>query len=336
MPLNVLILPKTDAVEAARAATTRVRVPTDALVLHVFCDASHKNGNYIRKTSSQAALAVVVNTWPPKASTYQRTSKACFITSNDPKDSSVTAEAFALAEGVHVAIDQRFQHIVDIIELKARDLQRLRQNVSVQFVWCPEECVEPHKTADEMSKRVRISGGSGTQSKALYLFRRLPYGAIQSALEQPHTDISQSEVKQSTDACVPATADGYDMIRSAVLQLSAACKEMELAAIKLQEMADILAMQDQTKNEIHNSESQDNDSAGKVYEREDHCVEYEGQDPEQNGIFNEDEDRFYDAQEPGDREGGEVDGEFAMAGDSVGRPSRMRALWNWVRGRPLL
>lgn len=106
MPLKVLILPKEDAVDVARSATTRIRAPTEALVLHLFCDASYKDGSHVRRMKPAAALAVVANIWLPLATKNHRTSKACFIPCHSPDDNSYTAEALALVEGAYVALDQ--------------------------------------------------------------------------------------------------------------------------------------------------------------------------------------------------------------------------------------
>lgn len=154
----------------------------------------------------------------------QRSSKACFLAHN-PRAGNHSIEAFALAEGAHVAIDhisrllernlvrstdkfevifwsdsqhvlgglqtpqlypedaRRMSHILDIIELKVLELEALLPDVSVKFRWCPGECVEPHATADEISKNVRISGG-GSSSKALALFHRMSLNDMKSALRQ--------------------------------------------------------------------------------------------------------------------------------------------------------
>lgn len=218
MPLDVFIPPRRDAITLARTTETK-RMITDAIVFHVFCDASSK-----RLPRPNAGIGIVVNMWHPRESTKRRTTKACFIPYSN-SDHNDLMEAFALAEGTYVAIDQilglmdrssvrssdrfeirfwsdskvvlralqdsrrfrahneKMQHVLHIIELKARHLESIRSRVSIQFRWCPEECVEPHQTADELSKMVRISGGN-TESKARALFRRLPHSAIEEALDQ--------------------------------------------------------------------------------------------------------------------------------------------------------
>lgn len=140
-------------------------------------------------------------------------------------DHNDLTEAFALAEGAFVAIDQvqtlmsryvvrsmdrfeirfwsdsqvvlralkdsrrlqthhkKMQHVLHIIELKVLELQKLHSDVSVQFRWCPGECVEPHALADELSKRVRMFGGN-TLSMARSLFEGLPHDTIQAAIRQ--------------------------------------------------------------------------------------------------------------------------------------------------------
>ncbi|KAG6362750.1 hypothetical protein INS49_007843 [Diaporthe citri] len=159
--------------------------------------------------------------WPPYNMTKQRTSKACSIPCGCryKDDENNTTEAFALAEGAHVALDQiskikkdpsirsdkievtfwsdsklvltalrssargqclskKMQHILDIIKLKTQELlHEPSADVSVQFRWCPEECVEPHETADQLSKGARMSGRS-MYSQALTLFHTMPRSKI--------------------------------------------------------------------------------------------------------------------------------------------------------------
>lgn len=154
----------------------------------------------------------------------QRSLKACYLPHN-PNAGNHSIEAFALAEGVHVAIDhvsgllgsdlvrstdklevifwsdsqhalgslqtpklypedaRRMSHILDIIELKVLELKALSPDLSVKFRWCPAECVEPHATADTISKNARISG-HGAWSKALALFHRMSIRDMESALRQ--------------------------------------------------------------------------------------------------------------------------------------------------------
>lgn len=231
-----------------------------------------------------------------------------------------------------------------MIELKTLDIQRSRKNVSVQFLWCPQECVEPHETADQLSKSVRMTGGSGTRSKALHMLHSLPHRVILSALEHRHTDASQGEADHSTDVFIPTTTDVNDQFCSAVRQLVAA---------KLEEMAKELRAEDQTQDKVQDSEGRGDNSKVQGHKREDHTVKSEGQDRDQDGSLNEeedefcdaqeigdceDEDQFYDALAPGDGDDGDVDvnGELAMPGGGVGRQSRMRALWNWMRRRSRL
>lgn len=106
MSFNVLILPKEDAIDVALAATTPLRVPADALVLHLFCDASFKRGSRIRGMKPRTALDVVGNIWLPLAITNERTTKGCFIPYNHRNDDSYTAEALALVEGACLALEK--------------------------------------------------------------------------------------------------------------------------------------------------------------------------------------------------------------------------------------
>ncbi|KAG8157248.1 hypothetical protein KVR01_012956 [Diaporthe batatas] len=409
MPLNVLILPKPDAVVAARAATARVKVPSDVLTLHLFCDAAYKEGSRIRRRRPAAALAVVVNVWQPGAIESQRTSKGCFIPCDHPDDNSVTGEGLALVEGAFIAIDQiakleeafvigptdkievvlwsdcqnllkalrkrgqgpmmtkRLLHILDIIELKILEIQGWRTNVSVRFFWCPQECVEPHAAADDLSKNVRMNGRSGTQSNALRLLHAVSHRAILSALAQarkPSEDLDQiedgqiedgqiedgqiedaqieaeqSKVNQSIDMStpIPDTAYYYNMFRSAARHRAASEREKTLEGIKLQEIENLLRaacqgykLEDQSvpPEGQHSREGSPNEEEDKFYDA-------------QETADHEDEDEFYDAQEPADREDGDdAEVELAVPGDGDGvrvrRPSRVRALWNWARGRPRL
>lgn len=81
------------------------------------------------------------------------------------------------------AQSKKTRHLLDIVKLKTYELQDLRADVSIYFRWCPQECVEPHETADDLSKQVRFSGGS-TPSKAEELFKSGPHSFIESALRQ--------------------------------------------------------------------------------------------------------------------------------------------------------
>ncbi|KAJ0107260.1 hypothetical protein J7T55_007630 [Diaporthe amygdali] len=254
MPLDIEILPRRAAVNLART-TERKPSQTNTVELHVFCDGSFKRGR-----KSRAGIGIVVNIWLPREHAKRRTSKACFIPFCPPGGNH-RIEAFALAEGAYVAVDQIFslmtqnlivstdkfeiifwsdskrvlgsletprryavlarkmEHILHIIELKARDLQDLRSVVSLKFRWCPGECVEPHKTADHLSKKVRDSGGR-TPSKALDLFKRLPHSAIESALRRqrdppsptPPTSPSSHLLQESsnmTDKAISLVPDTY-------------------------------------------------------------------------------------------------------------------------------
>ncbi|KAK2611505.1 hypothetical protein N8I77_004839 [Diaporthe amygdali] len=245
MPVNVNILPRHAAIDLAyTSATTPPR--TDAIVLHVFCDASSK-----RTPKLRAGIGVVVKIWHPREPkrTNQLVKKACPIPYSR-SDNNDIVEAFALAEGAFVAIDQiwglmsrsliiptdrlevslwsdskmvlramenprrfrahtkKMQHVLNMIELKTLELQDSSSDVSVHFNWCPGECVQPHALADEKSKRVRILGG-GKASKAFDLFKNLPHSAIKSALRQPPQAVSSVTSpgnRSPSDAASPATA----------------------------------------------------------------------------------------------------------------------------------
>ncbi|KAL2284809.1 hypothetical protein FJTKL_08638 [Diaporthe vaccinii] len=91
------------------------------------------------------------------------------------------------------SLSQKMQHILEIIKLKTQELlKEPSADVSVQFRWCPEECVEPHATADQLSKGARISGRT-MYSKALTLFHAMPHSKIQSALGQARTMASDAK-----------------------------------------------------------------------------------------------------------------------------------------------
>jgi hypothetical protein len=356
MPLNVVIPPKAAAKEAASAAAAQTRVATDALVLHVYCDGSYKRGHQRMYNPSyrrdypmkpRGGIGIVVNTWPPRSTTNQRTSKACPIPCSDRKDNNNTAEAFALAEGTHVALDQiaelekrsairptdgieitfwtdsqrvletlqypvrmrafpkRTQHVIDIIKLNTNTLQRLRGNVSVQFRWCPEECVEPHKTADELSKRVRISGGS-TPSKALGLFFSVSHSSIQSALQKSHKDVNESKADETVETSISSLPDASNsqpdekmetsisdlpdasdskpderigtsspspmdlyFIEVAASHLPVQHKEVMLAAIELQKKYNASKTQQEIPDQAQDSADENYKSAGEDFEHED-------------------------------------------------------------------
>ncbi|KAI3390515.1 hypothetical protein diail_9290 [Diaporthe ilicicola] len=242
MPLDVVISGRCVALDLARRSETKPH--TNAVVLHVFCDASFKRTPFPR-----GGLGVVVNIWIPSEITNRRTSKACFIPPSRFDNNNLT-EAIALAEGAHVTIDQiasltsrsligatdevevvfwsdsqkvlsalderpqllskKMEHLLDIIELKTRDLQNLGSNLSVQFRWCPEECVEPHQIADELSKKVRISGGK-TPSKALALVNRFPHSTIKSILRQP---LPVPSIHQSSSLAAETTTTAVDAASS--------------------------------------------------------------------------------------------------------------------------
>lgn len=222
MSLHVIIPPKWAATAAARSAEARSQT-TDTLNLDIFCDGSFK------PHPPRAGIGIVANIWLPQIATKERTSKACSIPCGFryKEDDNNTTEAFALAEGAHVALEQiskikkdgrlcsttrievifwsdsklvltaledsrwarsrslpnKMQHILDIIRLKTQELFDLWVDVSVLFRWCPEECVEPHLTADQLSKGARMSGRS-MYSKPLALLHGVPHSTIQSSLRQ--------------------------------------------------------------------------------------------------------------------------------------------------------
>lgn len=97
MPFDVIIPPKWAAMAAARSFEIDVPTGNNALVLDLFCDGSFKHG--------RAGIAVVVKFWLPRDATKQHSSKACFIRCGLFDDNHVV-EAFSLAEGAHVALDQ--------------------------------------------------------------------------------------------------------------------------------------------------------------------------------------------------------------------------------------
>lgn len=220
MSLNVVIPPKWAAKAAARSAEAMCQT-ADTLNLDLFCDGSFK------PHPPRAGIGIVANIWLPGKAIKERTSKACSIPCGFryKEDDNNTTEAFALAEGAHVALEQisnikkdrrirsttrievifwsdsklvltaledsrrarsltnKMQHILDIIRLKTQELYDSWADVSVMFRWCPEECVEPHVTADQLSKGARMSNRS-IYSKALALLHGVPHSTIKSSLRQ--------------------------------------------------------------------------------------------------------------------------------------------------------
>lgn len=339
MPLNVTIPPKMAARDAATSAQTKSS-PTDALVIHLYCDGSYKHGSYVRRLRPQAGVGVVANIWLPRYTTRQRTSKACFIRC-DRDDDNTTIEAFALAEGAQVALDQisrirdrspirstdrievilwsdsttvllalenqaRFRtqskksrHLLDIIKLKAFELQDLMANVSVHFQWCPRNCVEPHETADHLSKKVRLSGGS-TPSKIMEVFKSGPHRSIEDKLGRRElsaaspTSPSSASVTTAASTSQPAAtflqngSDGtqpssshpnmYSFIEIAAQALPVQHKEVVLAAIDLQKKVNAARAQDAAQDQVDKSKSQ--------------VDETDGQDAESFGLFDQSDGQY--------------------------------------------
>lgn len=404
MSLNVTIPPKLAAVDSATTAQTRAS-PVDSLVLHIYCDGSYKRGLRHKGIRAGAGIGIVVNYWLPRDTTKQRTSKACFIRC-DRDDNNNTTEAFALAEGAHVALDQieinqkkyqirstdrievifwsdsvtilaalgdraRFRtlskksrHLLDIIKLKAYELEDLRADVSVQFRWYPEECVEPHATADHLSKKVRLSGGS-TASKAVDLFKSGPHRSIESAIfqrresaEHPLSPLQQEEDEEvGPHASDSGNPDPYAFIEMAALELPTQHKEVILAAIELQKKVNTARTQDATQD--HKPKDQASETEGQVYESDDQFEKSEGQfhdpkdqDDEASGRVDGLDGQSHEPGQPGQYDGhiddnedlsrhteghndesrssddGHVDDEPEMAEEAS--PNRMLAMWAWV------
>lgn len=235
MSLNVVIPPEWAATAVAQSSEARDQSTNNALVLDLFCDGSFKH------RPPRAGIGIVTNMWLPHTTKKQRTSKACFIPCGFryKDDDNNTTEAFALAEGAHVALDQitnikkgpsirsmdkievtfwsdsklvltalgssararllskKMQHILDIIKLKTQELHESVETVSVQFRWCPEECVEPHALADQLSKGARMSGRS-MYSKALTFVHGVSHSKIQSALGQSRATATDTAPAQSS------------------------------------------------------------------------------------------------------------------------------------------
>lgn len=317
MSLNVTIPPKVAARDAATSAQTKSS-PTDALVVHLYCDGSYKHGSSVRRLRPQAGVGIVANIWLPRNTTKQRTSKACYIPC-DSDDDNTTIEAFALAEGAQVALDQisriedrspirstdgievilwsdsatvllalenqaRFRtqskksrHLLDIIKLKTYELQGLRADVSVHFQWCPRNCVEPHATADHLSKKVRISGGS-TPSKVMEVFKSGPHSSIEEKLRRKEVSVASPTSPSSTLATTAASTnnaattflqnggdgaqssssntDLYSYIEIAAQELPVQQKDVILAAIELQKKVNLARAQDGIQGQASAPEAQ--------------------------------------------------------------------------------
>lgn len=398
MSLNVTIPPKLAAVDAATTAQTRSS-PTDALVLHIYCDGSYKRGSYTKRIRPRGGIGIVANFWLPRDTTKQRTSKACFIPCNRD-DTSTSTEAFALAEGAYLALDRikgiqaqspirstdaievifwsdsvtvlealedpvrlraqakKLRHVLDIIKLKTYEMQGLRANMSVQFRWCPEECVEPHVTADDLSRQVRLSGGN-TTSKALDLFKHCSNSSIQSAIGDYVNDDSLSPEQVGSSSS--GNSDPYAFIEIAALELPVQHKDVILAAIELQKKVNLARAHDGTQGQASEPE-------GQVAESDDHLAKsegleepsiqggesddrydsiegqlgqvsgYDGQVDENDDQPRELEDQVYESDghsngddrigEPESGEDGDVNEDVEIIGQA--RPSRMHNMWNWV------
>lgn len=405
MSLNVTIPPKVAARDAATSAQTKSS-PTDALVIHLYCDGSYKNGSYVRRLRPQAGVGVVANIWLPRDTTRQRTSKACFIRC-DRDDDNTTIEAFALAEGAQVALDQisrirdrspirspdrievilwsdsttvltalenqaRFRaqsnksrHLLDIIKLKAFELQDLMANVSVHFQWCPRNCVEPHETADHLSKKVRLSGGS-TPSKIMEVFKSGPHRSIEDKLRRRElsaaSPTSPSSASATTAASTrqPATAflqngdDGtqpscsdpnlYSFIEIAAQALPVQHKEVVLAAIDLQKKVNAACAQDAAQNQVDKSKSQVDETDGQNAESFGLFDQSDGQYGASDDLYDriegqlEPQGQVYESDGHSNEEGhteesgssGDGDAEDNLEIIDQARPSRMHNMWAWV------
>lgn len=93
------------------------------------------------------------------------------------------------------------REVLDIINLKVQELHKLGPDVSAQFCWCPEECVESHARADELSKRVRVSG-SGTPSKVLALIHGAAYRSTSAPVRLRRMPCAATSVTSSSGAVI--------------------------------------------------------------------------------------------------------------------------------------
>lgn len=219
MSLDSFIPPKEVAIAAARSSEMRATTGVDTLKMDFFCDGSFKSrppgagvgvvaniwlprsltkqrmskacfipcrfpGDDNNNTTEAFALAERAHVALDHVSSIMNQPPAgC-----RPTD-KIRVTFWSDSQGVLASLEDpkrfrspsKMQHILDIIRLKTRELYDWGADVSVQFCWCPEECVEPHATADQISKIARMTG-SGERSKALALFHGVRHKAILSAL----------------------------------------------------------------------------------------------------------------------------------------------------------
>lgn len=165
------------------------------------------------------------------------------------------------------AQSKKTRHLLDIVKLKTYELQDLRADVSIIFRWCPQECVEPHETADDLSKQVRLSGGS-TPSKAEELFKSGPHSSIESALRKrlesaenpllPEQTLQQDADEQiGPHASSSGHPDPYAFIEMAALELPIQHKDVVLAAIELQKKVNAARSQDAPQGQVHEPKDED-------------------------------------------------------------------------------
>lgn len=237
MTLDVIIPPKWEAVAAA--STSEIRAETDSLVLHVFCDGSFKRGeggigivvnvwppqSLTKQRASRACF--IPCRFPDDNNTteaFALIEGALFtldqISSIKTRFSSIrsttTIEVVFWSDSQSIlraledprralSFSKKMQHLLDIIKLKTRELHESSADVSVKFHWCPEECVEPHATADRLSKEARTFG-SNKYSTALHLFLRVPHKEIKAALNRPQRMTPRVPATQSSSLGVGSTS----------------------------------------------------------------------------------------------------------------------------------
>ncbi|KAK7704080.1 hypothetical protein SLS64_008638 [Diaporthe eres] len=216
------------------------------------------------------------------------------------------------------AQSKKTRHLLDIVKLKTYELQDLRADVSILFRWCPQECVEPHETADDLSKQVRFSGGS-TLSKSEELFKSGPHSSIESALRQrlesaenplsPEQTSQQDAAEQiGPHASSSGHPDPYAFIEMAALELPIQHKDVMLAAIDLQKKINAARSQNAPQGQVHKTKDQDSVSEGQNYDSDDQAEKSEGQ--------------FHEAKEQDDETTGRVDGHDGQSHEPEGRPGQ--------------
>lgn len=211
------------------------------------------------------------------------------------------------------AQSKKTRHLLDIVKLKTYELQDLRADVSIHFRWCPQECVEPHETADDLSKRARFSGGS-TISKAEQLFKSGPHSSIETILRQRLGSAENPLLPEQTDeqigphASTSGHPDPYAFIEMAALELPIQHKEVILAAIQLQKKVNTSRAQDAAQGQVNKPKDQASEPEGQLDESDDQVGKPKGQSQEPN--------------DQGDETSGRVDGLGGQSNEPDGQPGQ--------------